>query len=322
MMAYTDRHYRYMMRLLTRRCLLYTEMVVGSTITHHLNDGFLKRILGFHPCEHPIAVQLGGDDPKTLVTAAKVCADFGYDEINLNIGCPSNRVQKGRFGACLMLEPERVAQMVAAIREAVPIPVTVKHRIGVDDHDDYEQLAAFVEKVSAGGADIFIVHARKAILKGLSPAQNRSIPPLKYHRVYRLKEDFPHLHFIVNGGIQSLAEVEEHLQKVDGAMVGRTAYHQPQIFDGVDHLLFGDPPREAVSSLEILQHMDDYAHRQVADGTKLSFVIKHLVGLFKNRPNARLWRQRISSLVQENPSRFNLAELYKTTFVERSESII
>ena len=313
MMAYTDRHYRYMMRLLTRRCLLYTEMVVSGTIVHHLTDGRLPRILGFDPIEHPIAVQLGGDNPTELAQAARVCEDFGYDEINLNIGCPSDRVQKGRFGVCLMLEPQRVAEMVAAIGAAVSIPVTVKHRIGVDDADSFEQLAAFVETVSAAGTDIFIGHARKAWLKGLSPAQNRRVPPLKYDYIYRLKRDFPHLAIIINGGIQDLDEAEGHLAHVDGAMLGRSAYHQPEMFATADARFFGDPPCEPPAPQELLSAIDEYAHRQLAEGLRLSFVLKHLVGLFKNRPHARLWRQRISRLVQQNSGDFDLAEVYDET---------
>ncbi len=316
MMAYTDRHYRYMMRLLTKRCLLYTEMVVGTTITHNLNGVYLDRALAFDPVEHPIAVQLGGDDPAVMRTAARVCRDYGYDEINLNIGCPSDRVQKGRFGVCLMREPQRVADMVAAMRAEVDIPVTVKHRIGVDHDDGYEQLAHFVSTVSQAGAKLFIGHARKAWLKGLSPAQNRSIPPLKYDFIYQLKRDFPHLNIIINGGIQSLEETRTHLNKVDGVMMGRAAYAHPELFAHADHLIFGDPPFPAPEPLELMEAMNDYAHRTIANGGRLSFIAKHLVGLFKNQPHARRWRQSISRLVQENPRQFSLAEIYRSVFQE------
>ena len=314
MMSYTDRHFRYLMRLYTSRALLYTEMVVGSTITHNLDTGRLDQFLRFDPIEHPIAVQLGGDDIKTLKTAARVCEEYGYDEINLNIGCPSDRVQKGRFGACLMKEPEHVADLLAGMRAVVKVPVTVKHRIGVDDQDDYRQLAHFVRTVAAGGADLFIIHARKAWLKGLSPAQNRTIPPLKYDFVYRLKEDFPEYAMIINGGINSLTEALEHLEKVDGVMIGRAAYSQPEAFAQTDQLIFGMPPRLEPAPIAIIEKMDDYMHRQIESGCRISFVAKHLVGLFKNRPRARTWRQNITRLIQENPKSFSLPEIYRATF--------
>ncbi len=314
MMAYTDRHFRYMMRLFTKRSLLYTEMVVGTTITRNRPESF-HRVLAFDPVEHPIAVQLGGDDPNTIAAAARVCADYGYDEINLNIGCPSDRVQKGRFGACLMKEPERVAEMVAAARAAVAIPVTVKHRIGVDDLDSYEHMAHFVDIVSRlGGASIFAVHARKAWLQGLSPAQNRSVPPLNYEAVYRLKRDFPQLTIVINGGIDTLDSALEHLRHLDGAMIGRAAYQQPEHFQQADTLIFGEPACAPLAPEALLDAMSAYAHQRIADGERLSFVAKHLVGLFKSRRNARLWRQAISELVQENPKTFDLAKIYRNIF--------
>jgi tRNA-dihydrouridine synthase A len=315
MMAYTDRHYRYMMRLLTKRCLLYTEMVVASTITHNLNSGFLNRILAFDPCEHPIAIQLGGDDPATLRVAARVAEDMGYDEINLNVGCPSDRVQKGRFGACLMKEPERVAQVLAAMQAEVSVPVTVKHRLGVDDLDRYQDLTHFVDTVAANSdTRTFIVHARKAWLKGLSPAQNRSVPPLKYDFVHQLKVDFPALDIIVNGGIQDLEQAQNHLRHVDGVMIGRAAYYQPEMFSRADSLIFGEARAPTLTTADLLTAMDNYAHRQVAGGIKLSFIAKHLVGLFKNRPGARIWRQQITRLVQDKPKDFDLAEIYRSVF--------
>jgi len=313
MMSYTDRHYRYMMRLLTKESLLYTEMVVGSTITHNLNNN-LERFLGFHPVEHPIAVQLGGDDPETLKIASRVCEDFGYDEINLNVGCPSDRVQKGRFGACLMKEPERVAEVLSAMRDQVKIPVTVKHRIGVDDQDSYEELARFVEIVSKAGTLNFSVHARKAWLKGLSPAQNRSVPPLNYNFVYQLKKDFPQLEIIVNGGIMDLDETMKHLEHLDGVMIGRAAYHQPEMFAEADERIFGAPPKERPTPLEIVEEMDAYIHQQVEKGHKFSFLVKHLVGLFKNRPNSRKWRQTMSKMVQNKPEKFSLPSVYRDVF--------
>lgn len=320
-MAYTDRHYRYMMRLFSKRCLLYTEMVVGTTITHNLSSGFLDRILRYNEVEHPIAIQLGGDDTQTLRVAARVCEDHGFDEINLNIGCPSDRVQKGRFGACLMREPEHVGELVAATRAAVKIPVTVKHRIGVDQQDQYSDLAHFVETVSRlGGAELFAVHARKAWLKGLSPAQNRTIPPLKYEYVYQLKRDFPQLNIIINGGINSLEATMEHLQHVDGVMLGRFAYNQPETFAQVDEQIFGEPPVAPLSHEELLANLNAYAQREVAAGCRLTFIVKHLVGLFKHRRHARRWRQQISALVQENPKHFSLAEIYRKVFNDQLQS--
>lgn len=314
MMSYTDRHFRYLVRQFTKRTLLYTEMVVGTTITYNRKREFLDRILGFDPIEHPIAVQLGGDDPNVLRQAAKVCEDYGYDEVNLNIGCPSDKVQKGRFGACLMTDPARVAELVAAIRADVKIPVTVKHRLGVDDHDDYAFMHRFVDVVRQAGCEIFIAHARKAILKGLSPAQNRSVPPLRYDRIYQLKQDFPQLAIIINGGIQDLTEVVDHLEHVDGAMLGRAAYQHPDLFDFADALVFGEPTRPATDQAQVLAEMNAYIQRQVRGGSRLSFTAKHLVGLFKGQPNARLWRQRITRLIQENPSSFDLTRIYRDVF--------
>lgn len=316
MMAYTDRHYRYMMRLLTRRSLLYTEMVVGSTITHNLGEPRLHRALAFDPLEHPIAVQLGGDDPKTMGISARVCEDYGYDEINLNVGCPSDRVQKGRFGACLMRDPQCVADVLGAMRDVVKIPVTVKHRIGVDEDDSYEHLHRFVEVISQGGTEVFIVHARKAWLNGLSPAQNRSVPPLIYDYVYRLKQDFPHLTLVINGGINTLDEVSHHLQHVDGVMLGRAAYNQPEMFTLADELIFGEPARQPLPEIELIQAMDQYVHHRLEEGDRLSFLVKHLVGLFKNRPNSRKWRQKITHLIQKNPTNFDLSQMYRDTFLE------
>jgi len=315
MMAYTDRHYRWMMRLFSKRCLLYTEMAVATTLTYNLrNRALLDRVLGFDPVEAPLAAQLGGDDPATLQTAARLCEDYGYDEINLNIGCPSDKVQKGRFGVCLMQDPERVADIVAAIGDVVSIPVTVKHRIGVDHQDDYPFMADFVDRVRRTGCNLFAVHARKAWLKGLSPAQNRSKPPLVYERVYRLKRDFPELTIVLNGGVQTLEDAVDHLARVDGVMMGRAAYYQPQQFDRADELIFGEPARPPLSDLALLEALDGYFHRQLEAGVKLSLLAKHLPGLFKSRPNARRWRQSITKLIQDKPKRFSLPALYRDAF--------
>lgn len=320
MMQYTDRHYRYMMRLFTRHTLLYTEMVVGTTITHNLDR--LERFLGYNPVEHPLAVQLGGDDPAVLKEAARACEDYGYDEINLNVGCPSDRVQKGRFGVCLMQDPERVAEVVAAMRSVVKIPVTVKHRIGVDNDDSYEFMARFVDIVRQSGCDLFIVHARKAWLKGLSPAQNRNVPPLRYPDVYKLKQEFPELSIIINGGVENLDQVEAHLEHCDGVMIGRAAYHQPQLFEAADTRIFGAPESEPPATEAILEAVTAYTHDQLARGVKLSFVAKHLVGLFKNRPGSRIWRQRISQLIQRNPAQFDFAAIYREAFHREPRQVV
>jgi len=319
MMAYTDRHYRYMMRLFTRRTLLYTEMVVAETIHHNRDNGLLEKILGYASCEQPLAVQLGGDHPDRLVEASKICEQFGFAEINLNVGCPSDRVQKGRFGACLMKEPEHVAGLLAKMQAAVSIPVTVKHRLGVDDLDQYCHLHHFVETVSQSGTKTFIVHARKAWLKGLSPAQNRQVPPLNYSAVYQLKQDFPHLNIVINGGIETLQQAELHLGKVDGVMIGRAAYHHPQLFATADTEIFGEPEAEPLSDEGLIAAMGEYICQQVEAGVKISFPMKHLVGLFKNRPNARQWRQAISRLVQEKPRHFDLHQLYLELFGSSSQ---
>ena len=317
MMAYTDRHFRYMARLFSKRTLLYTEMVVAETIHHNRHSSFLQKILQFHPSEHPLAVQLGGDNPCRLREAARICEDHGYDEVNLNVGCPSDRVQKGRFGACLMKEPQRVAEILGEMRAAVSIPVTVKHRLGVDDLDQYEALAGFIETVAQSGVDTFIIHARKAWLKGLSPAQNRNVPPLRYEWVHRIKQDFPHLSIITNGGIHSMAEALTQLEHVDGVMIGRAAYHQPQILAEADTIVFGEAPEPALSSEALIEAMQAYVCDELQHGTKLSFTLKHLVGLFKCRPNSRKWRQAISKLVQEKPTRIDLLALYRNIFGEK-----
>jgi len=314
MMAYTDRHFRFMARLFSKRTLLYTEMVVAETIHHNRNSPFLDKILGFNPVEHPIAVQLGGDNPNRLREAAKVCEDFGYDEINLNVGCPSDRVQKGRFGACLMKEPQRVAEVLAAMKESVSVPVTVKHRLGVDDLDHYDALVSFIETVAQSGVETFIIHARKAWLKGLSPSQNRNVPPLRHEWVHRIKREFPHLTIVTNGGIQTLDEALTQLDQVDGVMIGRAAYHQPQMLAEADALIFGEESRPPLADEALIEAMDAYIRQERSCGTRLSFTLKHLVGLFKGRPQSRKWRQAISRLVQNKPEHFDLLALYHQAF--------
>jgi tRNA-dihydrouridine synthase A len=289
MMDWTDRHCRVFHRLMTRRALLYTEMLTTGAIIH----GDRVRLLGFDQSEHPVALQLGGSDPRDLATAAKIGEDFGYDEINLNVGCPSDRVKDGRFGACLMAEPELVARGVAAMKRAVNIPVTVKCRIGIDDQDPEVALDALAHGVVAAGVDALIVHARKAWLNGLSPKENRDIPPLDYSRVYRLKAALPGVPVIVNGGIASLAEAKEHLNHVDGVMLGRAAYQEPWRLLSVDPELFGEDASHATMK-DVLEAMMPYIEQQLAQGTRLHSITRHLVGAFHGVPGARAFRRHLA----------------------------
>ena len=287
MMDWTDRHCRFFHRLLSPHALLYTEMVTAPAVLH----GDRARLLGFDAAEHPVALQLGGSDPGELSAAARVGESQGYDEINLNVGCPSDRVQSGRFGACLMREPALVADCIAAMRAAVSIPVTVKCRLGVDQQDEYEDLERFVEIVRATGCNVFAVHARKAWLEGLSPKENREIPPLNYARVYRLKRDFPELTIIINGGIAGVADVHEHLLHVDGVMLGRTAYHEPYRLAEIEHEIFGTPlpDRDAV-----LAALKPYIDAHLARGDRLQHITRHILGLYQGLPGARAYRRMLS----------------------------
>ena len=289
MMDCTDRHFRYFIRLVTRHTLLYSEMVTAPAVIYGDRDYLLK----FSPEEQPVALQLGGSDPTALAEAARIGEQYGYSEINLNVGCPSDRVQAGRFGACLMKEPELVAKCVAAMQRVVKVPVTVKTRLGVDDLDSYELLCRFVEVTNMSGCQTFIIHARKAWLNGLSPRENRSIPPLKYEWVYQLKRDYPQLEILINGGIKTLDEIEQHLQYVDGAMVGREAYSNPYLFATVDQRLFGDINHVRSERDLVLCYMD-YVSQQLQQGVPLRSLIRYLVGLFKGAPGARLWRRYLS----------------------------
>jgi tRNA-dihydrouridine synthase A len=275
---------------LTRHALLYTEMVVADAVIH----GARERLLGFHTTEHPAALQLGGSDPRKLAKAARIGADFGYDEINLNIGCPSDRVQSGIFGACLMKTPDLVAECVAAMKTTVEIPVTVKCRIGVDDQDPEEALDRLAQAVFGAGTDALWIHARKAWLQGLSPKENRDIPPLDYGRVYRLKQKYPNRFIGINGGVQSIDEALEHRRHVDGVMLGRAAYHMPGILASVD-AAFYEEPSVALDLSRVIDTMADYAGRHIADGGKLGHVTRHMVGLFHGLPGARRWRQILST---------------------------
>ena len=289
MLDWTDRYCRYFLRQISRRVALYTEMVTTGALLHQ--DP--ARFLDYHPEEHPLALQLGGSDPGELAACARLAGEWGYDEVNLNVGCPSDRVQSGRFGACLMAEPGLVADCVRAMGEAVRVPVTVKHRIGIDDADSYAQLARFVEQVSAAGCSGFIVHARKAWLQGLSPKQNREIPPLRYELVHRLKEDFPEHEFIINGGIKTMHEIEHQLHHVDGVMIGREAYQNPWLLATADHRLFGTDTTEP-SRRGVIERMRPFIEQQVAVGVPVHRITRHMLGLFQGQPGARAWRRHLS----------------------------
>jgi len=290
MMDWTDRHCRFFHRLLTRRALLYTEMVTTGAVVH----GNRARLIGFDPAEHPVALQLGGSDPAALAQCARIAQDFSYDEINLNIGCPSERVQEGRFGACLMLEPALVGDCVAAMKAATALPVTVKCRIGVDEQDPETALEALTCTVAAAGADALIVHARKAWLSGLSPRENRDVPPLDHARVFRLKASHPRLPIVLNGGIAGVEVARDHLAHVDGVMMGRAAYQEPWRLLAVDPLVFGDrapfsSPKAAARALI------PYIERELARGTRLHAITRHLVGLFHAVPGARAFRRHLAT---------------------------
>jgi tRNA-dihydrouridine synthase A len=294
MMDWTDRHCRYFLRLLSRRARLYTEMITEQAILH----GRAERLLAYDPAEHPLALQLGGSDPAHLAACAKVGERFGYDEINLNVGCPSDRVQEGRFGACLMAEPELVARCVAAMRDAVNVPVTVKTRIGIDEKDSYEELARFVSLVSAAGCDTLILHARKAWLKGLSPKENREIPPLRYDVALRLKQDFPSLRVVLNGGVRDLDQAENHLRNFDAVMLGRAAYENPYLLAEADRRLHGEAG-ETPTRGEIVERLKPYIEAELARGTRLHAITRHILGLFQGVRGGRAWRRHLS----ENASR-------------------
>ena len=289
MMDWTDRHCRFFHRLLTRRARLYTEMVTAEAVLH----GHRDRLLAFSPEEHPVALQLGGSDPARLAEAAAIGEGYGYDEINLNVGCPSDRVQEGRFGACLMAEPALVARAVAAMQTRVSVPVTVKCRIGIDDQDNEADLERFVTAVADAGCRTFIVHARKAWLQGLSPKENREVPPLDYGRVHRLAAAHPSLEIVLNGGIASLAEAEGHLAHVDGVALGRAAYQNPYLLAEVDRALFG-AATSAPSRRDVLEALVPYVQRHLRGGGRLNNVTRHILGLYHGRPRARAFRRHLS----------------------------
>lgn len=289
MMDWTDRHDRFFLRLISRRALLYTEMVTTGAVLH----GDCQRLLAFDAAEHPVAVQLGGSEPAELAEAARIAADFGYDEVNLNVGCPSDRVQSGRFGACLMREPDLVARCIEAMRRAVSVPVTVKCRIGVDEQEPEEALPAMARAVREAGCETLIVHARKAWLEGLSPKENRDIPPLDYPLVYRLKQAMPQMEIIVNGGIATLDEAADHMARVDGAMLGRAAYQNPYLLAEADARFYGERAAP-LSRHEVLEAFLPYVERELAQGTHLHAMTRHILGLFQGQPGARAFRRHIS----------------------------
>ncbi|MEO1400278.1 MAG: tRNA dihydrouridine(20/20a) synthase DusA [Cyanobacteria bacterium J06635_1] len=289
MMDRTDRHFRYFMRQITRQTLLYTEMVTAQAILH----GDLDRLLGFTLDEKPLVLQVGGDHPKNLAQCARIAEDFGYDEINLNVGCPSSRVQDGNFGACLMAQPGRVAECVAAMMAATTLPITVKHRIGIDECDRYEDMAQFVTTVAQTGCRRFTVHARKAWLQGLSPKDNRNIPPLRYGDVHRLKRDFPHLWIEINGGFITLEQARAQLTYVDAVMIGRAAYDTPYIFATADRDLFG-LDRSPLTRHQIVEVMLPYIDHWTHRGTKLHSITRHMLQLFHGQPGSRAWKRHIT----------------------------
>ncbi len=289
MMEWTDRHDRFFLRLISAHALLYTEMVTAPAVLHGKRD----YLLGFDEAEHPVAVQLGGSDPRELTEAARIVEGYGYDEINLNVGCPSDRVQSGRFGACLMKEPDLVADCVATMASAVDVPVTVKCRIGVDEQDPREALPTLIEKVRNSGCRTIIVHARKAWLEGLSPKENRTVPPLDYDLVYEMKQTYPDLEICINGGIVSLDETEEHLTHVDGVMMGRQAYERPYVLADVDQRLFGSATHVR-SRQEVIEAFLPYIARRLEEGVTLHAMTRHILGLFQGMPGARAWRRHIS----------------------------
>jgi tRNA-dihydrouridine synthase A len=289
MMDWTDRHDRFFLRLISRQARLYTEMITTGALIH----GDRARFLRFDPSEHPVALQLGGAEPDALARCAEFGQAAGYDEINLNCGCPSDRVLEAHFGACLMLTPARVAECITAMRRAVSVPVTVKCRIGVDDSEEYPFLKTFIETVAATGCDTFIIHARKAWLSGLSPKENREIPPLQYATVYRLKRDFPQLRIVINGGIKTHAECTEHLRHVDGVMLGREAYENPWLLAEADARFFGAPARPLTRE-QVVREMIPFVARELAEGTPLAHMTRHILGLYRGQPGGRAFRRTLS----------------------------
>jgi len=313
MMDWTDRHCRYFHRLLAPSALLYTEMVTTGAIIH----GDADRFLAYNPEEHPLALQLGGSEPEDLAACARIAQKRGFDEINLNVGCPSDRVQRGRFGACLMLEPELVRDCMSAMRDAVDIPVTIKTRLGVDGHYSYEYLSDFVGRVAESGCLVFIMHARKAVLAGLSPKQNREIPPLHHDWVYRLKQESPDLQIVINGGVDSFYSVKNHLEYVDGVMLGRAAYHTPWLLAECRQQLFDQ--KTIRKREDIIESMNLYIERQVSKGVAVKHISRHLLGLFQGLPGAKAWRRFLSENAYRDDNNTELLNQALSTMKKAAE---
>ena len=316
MMDWTDRHDRYFLRLISKHSLLYTEMVTTGAVI----NGDKERLIGFDPFEQPLAIQLGGSDPTDLAKSAKIAEQWGYSEVNLNVGCPSDRVQSGKFGACLMAEPELVRDCIKAMSDAVSIPVTVKTRIGIDRQDSFDELHRFVSIVKESGCNVFIIHARKAWLDGLSPKQNRDIPPLCYERVYKIKETFPELEVIINGGIKTLADCEQHLKHVDGVMIGREAYHNPYMLIDVDQQFYQDdhvkPRRD-----DILNSLIPYIEQHLKSGGKLAQVTRHILGLYQSQPGSRYFRRAISEQAHKRDAGIEVLDNALAVMREQNDKI-
>lgn len=304
MLDWSDRHQRMLMRIMSKHSLVYTEMVTTGALIH----GDAARYLKFNQAEHPVALQLGGSDPKAMATCAKMAEDAGYDEVNINVGCPSDRVQNGSFGACLMAEPGLVAENFAAMQAVVNIPVTVKNRLAIDEMEEEDTLRRFISIVSNAGCKTFIVHARKAWLKGLSPKQNRDVPPLNYELVYQMKDEFPQQEIIINGGIKSLDESATHLARVDGIMMGREAYHNPYVMTEVDERVFEDLSLTKKSRLEILEIYMEYMQQQMSEGVYLKSMSRHILGLFSGEKGAKAWRRYISENAHKNGAGIEVIE--------------
>ena len=322
MMDRTDRHFRYFMRQIAPHTLLYTEMVTSAAILHGDRD----RLLGFSPAEKPLVLQVGGDNPADLAECARIAEAMDYDAINLNVGCPSSRVQEGHFGACLMTQPQRVADCVAAMQQAARLPVTVKHRIGVDDCDRYEDMARFVRIVADAGCRHFIVHARKAWLQGLSPKENRTVPPLRYGDVHRLKQEFPKLWIEINGGLTCLRHIQEQLQQVDAVMIGRAAYDNPYLFAAADRAIY-DETMPALTRHEVAEAMGDYIDRWVAQGLKLHKIARHMLQLFAGQPGSRAWKRYLTEQSSQPGAGSEvihqaLSKVPQVAVAENSESLI
>lgn len=315
MMDWSDRHYRFFARLISRRAVLYTEMVTTGAVIH----GDRSRFLGYNAAEQPLALQLGGSNAVELATCAALAEDAGFAEVNLNVGCPSDRVQNNMIGACLMAHPTVVAEGVRAMYDACSIPVTVKHRIGINGHDSYEQLCDFVGQVHEAGCDTFIVHARIAILEGLSPKENRDIPPLRYEVVHQLKSDFPQLEIVINGGLTDPDGMTEHLKAVDGVMIGREAYHNPYLLAEVDQRFYGDS-HPAPDRIEVMRAMRPYIARHMANGGMMNHVTRHMLGLFQSLPGARHFRRQLSSAIHQTQDPLALFDQLLVDMSQRQEA--